>query len=884
MLRLPYIKESSTVDSMPSPITKSDPNLILLQITNMLLAIGIVVYAKIEFPAEKEASTVSIIILSVIFFTLSAILILLVQWSKRLHYISDLTALISSTIYFSALTLLVSIQAEEPEFQNTLLFLFILIPNIQMLQSNNMNNLIVCLIKLAYDLLIVLLNTFLQDSTEYSPRNVFYFHLILGLLFFFLSLLRQSNCNQVLSVLRSSNNENIRNFENLIENISTKFVCLCDNQILYCNKSYREAIEKVDLNRNHLSDAYSKTENFSLRDNFISQKEDNLSSRLGMRNILSEKNNSFFQNLFKSNNNHTQNISLYETIQDLINYNTSDETLEFIKLGIHFNVQNDFKNFYEVFYRKFKHKNMTLLEMLIYEVTEVKEGEKVIAENKYKQKILSKIAHEFKTPLNNILSITHQLNEYFKEVLNGCNIDRADNLSSSKDLKEDKMIRSSICKIKNFRHPKQSEGLISPRSFSKLEEEIKNDQFFKTFLSPVRKIRNISQQNSIQLPDERSNSNLISAAEQTFFYSRLISSLANLTIYQVNDMINYANNFDFGIMKIEKGHVKIKDILNFCFDILEALVYCFADRAEKVKTDLIIDPDLENKKIMTDDLRIKQVLLNLITNAVKFTKQGYIKISAEYEKTFEITNSLEKKSVKSENIIIKIQDTGVGIKEEEKAKLNKRINEKFSSQLNDEDYMNSKGSGLGLFICKSICDRLNYDFIISETTKGSCFKIRILETTHSLEFSPKRKTNYMTEIDKLNTNINVKTRSLSRKFSQSYSISKSCNQLLMSTDIEHKKESMNKTNIIKLKNHLQLDKALSNYNKNTDKAIVLKRLDYEITERSNEDYDVLSKGNLNAKKDREDSSSCNDSLNISNPSNFTKKNKLINMDTFFRLR
>ena len=109
-------------------------------------------------------------------------------------------------------------------------------------------------------------------------------------------------------------------------------------------------------------------------------------------------------------------------------------------------------------------------------------------------------------------------------------------------------------------------------------------------------------------------------------------------------------------------------------------------------------------KIMADKDKLMQVIINLISNAIKFTQQGCIVCSAR---------------VVEENIIVSISDTGIGIREEDK----KYIFEKFS-QVGDTLTNKPKGTGLGLAICKHIIEEHGGEiWVESEIGKGTIFHL-----------------------------------------------------------------------------------------------------------------------------------------------------------------
>lgn len=89
---------------------------------------------------------------------------------------------------------------------------------------------------------------------------------------------------------------------------------------------------------------------------------------------------------------------------------------------------------------------------------------------------------------------------------------------------------------------------------------------------------------------------------------------------------------------------------------------------------------------MGDERRLKQVLINLVKNSLKFTTAGAIRIQASY-------NPIE------EELIIHVVDSGVGIENEDKEKLFTRF-----GKLQRNASMNSDGVGLGLTIVKQVVD------------------------------------------------------------------------------------------------------------------------------------------------------------------------------------
>lgn len=191
----------------------------------------------------------------------------------------------------------------------------------------------------------------------------------------------------------------------------------------------------------------------------------------------------------------------------------------------------------------------------------------------------------------------------------------------------------------------------------------------------------------------------------------IISNLANYIVFLISDIIQHINNKDVKSLKINISKIEYKEITEFCFEILEALLFCNIKKKEKIKTSLIFDKRLNNIKTESDEIRIKQILLNLISNSVKFSNEGEIKLKC-------ILKKFEGKFY----VKISVIDTGIGIKEMDIKKLFKEF-----VQLENGHVENNKlGSGLGLSICKNIAKRLGFLLNVkSEYKKGSKFSLFI---------------------------------------------------------------------------------------------------------------------------------------------------------------
>ncbi|MCT8874825.1 ATP-binding protein [Shewanella xiamenensis] len=168
----------------------------------------------------------------------------------------------------------------------------------------------------------------------------------------------------------------------------------------------------------------------------------------------------------------------------------------------------------------------------------------------------------------------------------------------------------------------------------------------------------------------------------------------------INDILDAAK-IDEGKMTIAEQSVAIEPLLNSLSDALTVLAH-----SKNLTTQLNIN--LSNiKYIKTDPYRLKQILLNFISNAVKFTQKGTIKLVANI-------------TVKNE-LYIAIIDNGIGISTEQASSLFHAFTQADSSTSRDYG-----GTGLGLFISKQLADAMSLQLNMHSTVGiGSCFSITL---------------------------------------------------------------------------------------------------------------------------------------------------------------
>lgn len=174
----------------------------------------------------------------------------------------------------------------------------------------------------------------------------------------------------------------------------------------------------------------------------------------------------------------------------------------------------------------------------------------------------------------------------------------------------------------------------------------------------------------------------------------MVKSSSNHLLDLINDILD--------ISKIESGKVNLSiasfDLMEVVEDVLKA-VTPLADH----KGLQLIHEGPSSLQIKSDQRRVKQILMNLAGNSVKFTEAGFIKITVRKEE--------------SKSVVVTVQDTGIGIK---KVELNKLF-QPFQ-QIDMTSTKKYEGTGLGLYLTRKIMTHLQGEIsVTSEYGQGSTF-------------------------------------------------------------------------------------------------------------------------------------------------------------------
>ncbi len=189
-------------------------------------------------------------------------------------------------------------------------------------------------------------------------------------------------------------------------------------------------------------------------------------------------------------------------------------------------------------------------------------------------------------------------------------------------------------------------------------------------------------------------------------YAENIRLAGHTLLGLINDILDFS--------KIEEGKLEIIDVEYDLASVVNDLVNMVELRAEK--KDIIVEVNIDEKTpnfLYGDEVRIKQVITNLLTNAVKYTEKGKVTFRVGYEVTPDDSEAIF--------LNVAVSDTGIGIKPEDVKKL-------FSEfeRIEEKRNRNIEGTGLGLTITKDLLtlmgSRLKVESVYGE---GSTFSFKL---------------------------------------------------------------------------------------------------------------------------------------------------------------
>ena len=189
-------------------------------------------------------------------------------------------------------------------------------------------------------------------------------------------------------------------------------------------------------------------------------------------------------------------------------------------------------------------------------------------------------------------------------------------------------------------------------------------------------------------------------------YADNIKSASNTLLTLINGILDFS--------KLESGRMEIISVKYEVVGMIDDLANMISEKASAKDLELKLDIDPRIPKVLYgDDVRIKQVITNILTNAVKYTQKGSVtlKLLLEAEDKDECT------------LKVSVPDTGIGIKQEDMEKL-------FQSfqRLDEKKNRNIEGTGLGMSIVQGLLSKMDSELSVeSEYGKGSVFSFSLVQ-------------------------------------------------------------------------------------------------------------------------------------------------------------
>ena len=198
-----------------------------------------------------------------------------------------------------------------------------------------------------------------------------------------------------------------------------------------------------------------------------------------------------------------------------------------------------------------------------------------------------------------------------------------------------------------------------------------------------------------------------SEEEPILEYSEIINSAGKTLLGLINDILDFS--------KIESGKIEITPVEYDLAPVLTELVNTVRKRADDKGLELKLDFDRNIPRgLYGDEVRIKQIITNILTNAVKYTEKGSVTFSVGYEKLKDEPDQIMLK--------VSVRDTGIGIKAEDMPRL-------FSEfeRIEEKRNRNIEGTGLGMSITRHLLELMGSELKV-ESVYGSgsmfCFSLK----------------------------------------------------------------------------------------------------------------------------------------------------------------
>ncbi|MCR4658143.1 MAG: response regulator [Lachnospiraceae bacterium] len=192
--------------------------------------------------------------------------------------------------------------------------------------------------------------------------------------------------------------------------------------------------------------------------------------------------------------------------------------------------------------------------------------------------------------------------------------------------------------------------------------------------------------------------------ETILSYAENIRKAGESLLGIISDILDFSK-IEAGRMELSKGPYSLKGIIGDLYNLIR-----FRAEAKGLELNFSIDPKLP-KGLIGDELRVKQIIVNILTNAVKYTEKGGVLLEM----------TAKEKDGDRVKIYVAVTDTGIGIRKEEMDRL-------FSAfeRLDTQRTRSIEGSGLGLSITRQLLQMMQSDLSVESTyNEGSRFSFEL---------------------------------------------------------------------------------------------------------------------------------------------------------------
>ncbi len=193
---------------------------------------------------------------------------------------------------------------------------------------------------------------------------------------------------------------------------------------------------------------------------------------------------------------------------------------------------------------------------------------------------------------------------------------------------------------------------------------------------------------------------------QILAYAESIKTAGHSLLSIINDVLDFS--------KIEAGKLEILPVEYDLSSVLNDLVNMVQTRADSKGLSLVLDFDRDTpKRLYGDEVRLKQVITNILTNAVKYTEKGTVTFSVGFAPVGEDRNRV--------TLLVAVKDTGIGIKPEDMKKLFTEF-----ERIEEKRNRNVEGTGLGMAITRNLLALMGTTLEVESTYgAGSDFHFRL---------------------------------------------------------------------------------------------------------------------------------------------------------------